>query len=112
MDSIAAGLDEQEGLVEEFKSAHALPQNSLTYFAHLSRGLSRSTSETGENLAIVVEAEAAEVAALLDKLSVLAAPAGLREDVAALRAHGDLILRMLPAVDGILASLLATRISE
>jgi DAHL domain len=39
MDSIAAELDEQEALVEGFKSAHALLQNSLTHFAHLSPAL-------------------------------------------------------------------------
>ena len=37
MDSIAAELDEQEALVEDFKSTHALLQNSLTYFGHLTR---------------------------------------------------------------------------
>ena len=127
IESIAAGLDEQEALVEDFKSAHALLRNSLTYFGHLSRELGTSTSQAGEDLALVVgrlansvfrfvggsadDAETAEVAALLDKLSILAAPAALRDDVTALRAHGDLILRTLPAVDGILARLLATRIS-
>ena len=85
MDGIAAGLDEQEALVEDFKSAHALLQNSLTYFAHLSRELGTSTSQAGQAVAMVVgrlangmfrfiggssdDAEAAEVAALLDKLS-------------------------------------------
>jgi signal transduction histidine kinase/CheY-like chemotaxis protein len=128
MDSIAAELDEQEALVEGFKSAHALLQNSLTYFAHLSRGLGTSTTPPGEAVALVVgrlanrmfrfvggssdEVETAEVAALLDKLSMLAAPAALRDDIAVLRAHGGLILRTLPAVDGILERLLATRISE
>ena len=48
MDSIAAELDEQEALVEDFKSAHALLQNSLTYFGHLSRGLGTLTSEAGQ----------------------------------------------------------------
>ena len=57
------------------------------------------------------EAETAEAAALLDKLPILAAPAALRDDVTALRAHGSLILRTLPTEDGILARLLATRIS-
>ena len=128
MDSIAAELDEQEALVEDFKSAHALLQNSLTYFAHLSRALGTPTSQAGQDVAIVVgrlansmfrfvggspdEVEGAEVAALLDQLSTVAAPAALRQDIDVLRAHGGLILRMLPAADGILAHLLATRISE
>ena len=127
MDNIAAGLDEQEALVEDFKSTHALLRNSLTYFGHLSRELGTSTSQAGEDLAIVIgrlansmfrfvggssdDAETAAVAALLERLSILAAPAGLRDDIAALRAHGGLILRTLPAEDGILARLLAMRIS-
>ena len=56
--------------------------------------------------------EEAEVAALLDQLATLAAPAAVRNDIDVLRAHGALILRTLPAVDGILEHLLATRISE
>ena len=83
-------MDQQEALVEEFKSAHALLRNSLTYFGHLSRELGTSTSEAGEDMAIVVgrlansmfrvvggsadEAAPAEAAALLDRLSILAAP--------------------------------------
>ena len=85
MDSIAAELDEQEALVEDFKSAHALLQNSLTYFAHLSRELGTPRAKPAKPVAMVVgrlanrmfrfvggssgDAEAAEVAALLDQLS-------------------------------------------
>jgi signal transduction histidine kinase len=128
MDSIVAELDEQEMLVEDFKSAHALLQNSLTYFGHLSSGLGSPTNEAGQTVAMAVgrlanrmfrfvggasdDAEGAEVAALLDQLSTLDAPASLRQDIDVLRAHGALILRTLPAVDGILEHLLATRISE
>jgi hypothetical protein len=128
LDNIAAGLDEQEALVEDFKSAHALLQNSLSYFAHLSRVLGTPTSEAAQPVAIAVgrlanrmfrfvggssdEAETAEVAVLLDQLSTLAAPADLREDINVLRAHGGLILRTLPAADGMLVRLLATPISE
>jgi signal transduction histidine kinase/ActR/RegA family two-component response regulator len=128
MDHIVSELDEQEMLVEDFKSAHALLQNSLTYFGHLSSGLGSPTSEAGQTVAMAVgrlanhmfrfvggasnDAERAEVAALLDRLSTLDAPAPLRQDIDVLRAHGALILRTLPAVDGILEHLLATRISE
>src|ERR687897_3327896 len=52
--SICAGLDEQEALVEDFKSTHALMGNSLTYFRHLSRELGTSTGPTGQHVAIVV----------------------------------------------------------
>jgi signal transduction histidine kinase len=128
MDSIVAELDEQEALVEDFKSAHALLQNSLTYFGHLSRGLGTLTTGAGQPVAMVVgrlanrmfrfidgasgDAEEAEVTALLDRLGTLAAPAAVRNDIDVLRAHGALILRTLPAVDGILEHLLTTRISE
>ena len=54
IESIAAGLDEQEALVEDFKSAHALLRNSLTYFGHLSRELGASTSQAGEDMALAV----------------------------------------------------------
>jgi signal transduction histidine kinase len=128
MHSIAAELDEQEALVEDFKSAHALLQNSLTYFGHLSRALGTPTSQAGQEAAVMVgrlansmfrfvggspgENEEAEVAALLDQLSAVAAPAALRQDIDVLRAHAGLILRTLPAADGILEHLLATHISE
>jgi signal transduction histidine kinase/CheY-like chemotaxis protein len=128
MDSIAAGLDEQEVLLEDFKSAHALLRNSLAYFEYLSRELNAPNSPAGEAVAAVVgrlatsmfrfaggasdDDEAAKVAALLDRLPALAAPADIRKDAAALRAHGDLILKTLPAVNGVVARLLAARISE
>ena len=54
IESMAAGLDEQEALVEDFKSAHALLRNSLTYFGHLSRELGTSTSQAGEEMALAV----------------------------------------------------------
>jgi signal transduction histidine kinase len=128
MDSIVAELDEQEELVEDFKSAHALLHNSLTYFGHLSRRLSTLTSEAGQPVAMAVgrlasrmfgfiggssgDVEEAEVTALLDQLETLAAPTAVQNDIEVLRAHAGLILRTLPAVDGILEHLLATRISE
>ncbi|MGE0119437.1 MAG: two-component system VirA-like sensor kinase [Dongiaceae bacterium] len=128
MDGIAAGLGEQEALVDRFKSDHALLQNSLAYFAHLSQRLVSPASQADQGLAMLVgrlanrmfrfvgspsdDAEAAEAAALLARLSAVAAPAAVAEDIAALRAHGALILRTLPAVDGVLARLLAANVSE
>ena len=98
IDSIVAELDEQEALVEDFKSAHALLQNSLTYFGHVSRRLSTLTSKAGEPVAIAVgrlanrmfrfiggssgDVEAAEVTASLDQLGRIAAPAAVRTDAA------------------------------
>jgi signal transduction histidine kinase/CheY-like chemotaxis protein len=128
LDGIASELDRQEALVEDFKSAHALLRNSLAYFAYLSEQLTMPTSEPGQAVAMVVgrfasamfrfvgsassDAAAADVAASLDELSVQPVPADLRDDTEALRAHGALILRNQPLVDGILARLLATRVSE
>jgi signal transduction histidine kinase/ActR/RegA family two-component response regulator len=128
MDSIVVELDQQEALVEDFKSAHALLRNSLAYFAHLSQQLATPKSEVVQALPIAVgrlatgmfrfvaaspdNAETTEVYTLLDQLSGLGAPPVLREDIIALRAHGVLIVRTLPVVDGILARLLATRVSE
>jgi hypothetical protein len=78
-------------------------QNSLIYFAHLSHGLETPASQAGQGVAMVVgrlatsmfrfvrgasdDAEAAEIIALLDQLPALAAPAAVREDIAALRAR-------------------------
>jgi signal transduction histidine kinase/ActR/RegA family two-component response regulator len=128
LDGIAAELDRQEALVEDFKSAHALLRNSLAYFAYLSEQLTMPTSEPGQAVAMVVgrfasamfrfvgsassDGATAEVAASLDELSVQPVPADLRDDTEALRAHGALILRNQPLVDGIIARLLATRVSE
>ena len=128
MDGIAAELDRQEALVEEFKSAHALLRNSLAYFAYLSEQLVVPASEPGQAVAMVVgrlasamfrfvgstssNAAAAEVAASLDELSVQAVPDDLRADSAALGAHAALILKNQPLADGILARLLTTRVSE
>lgn len=128
MDGIAAELDRQEGLVEDFKSVHARLRNSLSYFAYVSEQLAARKSEADQAVAMAVgrlasamfrfvgpassDAEAAEVAASLDQLSALAVPADLRDDIAALSAHGALILKSHPLVEGILARLLATRVSE
>jgi signal transduction histidine kinase/ActR/RegA family two-component response regulator len=128
MDGIDSELDRQEALVEDFKSAHALLRNSLSYFAYLSEQLVMPSSEPGQPVAMVVgrlasamfrfvgsapsTAGAAEVAAALDELSVQAVPNDLRDDTDALRTHGALILRNHPLVSGILTRLLETRVSE
>ena len=128
LDSIAAGLDEQEVVLEDFKAAHALLRNSQAYFAHLSRSLGTSTSQAGKDAAVMAGrlaismlrfvgsssdgAATSEVAALLHELSALAAPADIQTDIATLHAHGDLIVKTLPAVEQILRRLLTTLISE
>jgi signal transduction histidine kinase/ActR/RegA family two-component response regulator len=128
IDGIAAQLDRQEALVEDFKSAHALLRNSLSYFSYLSEKLVTAGSDRDRPVALVVgrlasamfrfvgsasnDAKAAAVAAALDELAAQAVPDDLHEDTAALRAHGVLILQNHPLVGGILARLLETRVSE
>jgi signal transduction histidine kinase/CheY-like chemotaxis protein len=128
MDSIVEGLDEQERLIENFKSAHALLHNSVAHFANVSGRLGTLADKGGQTVAMIVgrlanrmyrfvgsssdTAEASKITVLLTELSAVTVPAGLRDDIVALRAHGELILTTLPEVDRILARLLATRISE
>src|SRR5262245_19876522 len=127
IDGIAAELDRQEGLVEDFKSAHALLRNSVAYFAYLSQQLVLPASEPDQAVAMSVGRlatamfvfvgsastdSAADVAGALDELSVQPVPDERREDTDALRAHSILILKNQPLVDGILARLLATRVPE
>jgi hypothetical protein len=82
MESIAAGLDEQETLVEDFKSAHALLRNSLTYFGHLSRELGTSTSQAGQDLAVVVGRLANSMAQSYPRLKHRLGPATCNESSA------------------------------
>jgi signal transduction histidine kinase/ActR/RegA family two-component response regulator len=128
MDRIAEELDRQEALTEDFKSSHALLRNSLAYFAHLSQQLGTPKTESAQAVAVEVgrlangmfrfvgsspdDADPAEVYGLLDRLPVVDTPAELRGDILSLRAHGALILTTLPVVNGILARLLATGVSE
>ena len=128
MDSIVEGLDEQETLIENFKSAHALLHNSVAHFANVSSRLGTPIDKSGEAVAMIVgrlanhmyrfvgsssdDVEAREVTALLTELSAVTAPASLREDIVTLRPHGEVILATLPEVDRILSRLLAARISE
>jgi hypothetical protein len=127
IDRIAAELEVQEELVESFKSLHALLRNSLIYFAHASGGFGAADGSSAPAASVVGklasdmlqfvtsangEPERAELAALLDRLSTVPASPDLRSDLAALQAHGRLILSKLPAANGALASLLTTRIAD
>jgi signal transduction histidine kinase/ActR/RegA family two-component response regulator len=121
-DALAAAVDRQEELVDEFKSRNAILQNSLNFFAHASRA-PLVAAEPQEELAGAVAAlanamlgflsdarpaAAAPVAAALDRL-VRAPAVPASEDLRrALVVHGRVILDALPAVDGIVAQLLAS----
>lgn len=128
LERLAAEVNEQEVLVDEFKSNNALLQNSLAYFAHVSCRLARlasaQDSTTGEAvgelangmlrfLAAPSDGEAAaSVSRSLGGLARRPVSPTMREDTRALVAHGRLILKTLPVVDNVLARLLATRITE
>lgn len=117
----------QESLVEDFKSSNALLQNSLAYFAYMSPRLEVLARRVNPAAAPTVGALAnamlrftrdpssdagAEVAASLDRFADLPLSGALREDGPVLVAHGRLILVTLPAVDDVLARLLAARTAE
>ncbi|MBV9562447.1 MAG: two-component system VirA-like sensor kinase [Bradyrhizobium sp.] len=113
---LAASVDQQEDLVEHFKSQNALLHNSLSFFGRT------SAKSVSPELDPVISAAAAAILNLtLDTSSVVVQEAQNRLDdldreavhngqgdaVESLLAHGRLVARMLPSVDGRLRSLAA-----
>lgn len=122
---VVAAVDDQETFVEQFKSSNALLQNSLTYFMHASRLVGPARNDdavlaeigtlTNAMLRLTADpggAVAAEVTASLDRLARLPVEASRQEIVRDLDAHGRLIVATFPAVDSLVAHLLAGRTSE
>ncbi|MGO1077102.1 two-component system VirA-like sensor kinase [Inquilinus sp. CA228] len=124
---LIAGVDDQEGLVDDFKSSNALLQNSLSFFNHTARQLDQAEgvrqtvleSEIGSlaSAMLLFAADprsemAAELSAALDRLRNLAVPAAAAPGVDALVTHGHLILATLPTVDGLVVRLQAAPIAE
>jgi signal transduction histidine kinase/ActR/RegA family two-component response regulator len=114
LDRLDASLQQQETLVEQFKSDNALLQNSLAYFTRLS---SRQNAPQGGLVIPGVSALAAamlhltvdsspetadEVQARLNELADRPTTPETAETVAALLANGRLLHAILPATDGIL----------
>jgi signal transduction histidine kinase len=124
---LAAAVDEQEVLVEQFKSRNALLQNSLIYFMHASRQL--RPIDGNERDALMAEigtltnamlrltadprGEAgAEVTASLDRLARLPIPEHWHDNIGDLNRHGRLIVATLPLVDDLMQRLLAVPTTE
>jgi len=115
---LAASVEHQEDLVEQFKSNNALLRNSLSYFALFGSDL-ESSSRTGASvpaagpvvasmLRLTLEASAANARDVEDRLNELAGQAntsGSADTIQALLAHGRLLADLLPATDGILKAL-------
>ncbi len=120
IDRLAALVDRQEELVEQFKSKNALLQNSLAYFGLFSARLATSdrsgplvaaastlaaamlhlTLNTSPTTALAVEER-------LDEFATLRLPPGDAESVRALLAHGRMLHDLLPTTDAVLKSLFA-----
>ncbi len=120
VETVTAAVQNQEALVEKFKSDNALLQNSLTYFYYASgqmaaTGDSLQTAEIGALTTAMLRFvgdpqsdSAKEVTASLDRLAQLPADVVvMSKDVYSLVAHGRLIVAILPVVDGIVARMQA-----
>jgi signal transduction histidine kinase len=124
---LGAAVDAREELVEALKSENALLQNSTRYFTHAVDRLTGLLAEAPHPVAIGVAAlgsamqrfvadpgasGADRLEASLDQVAGLPAPPPLRVELQALVPHGRLIASTLPAVDDLLARLLATPVAE
>jgi signal transduction histidine kinase/CheY-like chemotaxis protein len=124
--AVAAAVDEQDALVEQFKSRNAVLQNSLIFFMHVSGQLRPAGSggdALGREMGTLTNAmlrltadprgdAAAEVATSLDRLTALPIQETGRESIRNLTAHGRLIIATLPAVNDLVARLLSAPTSE
>jgi signal transduction histidine kinase len=120
IDRLAASVGRQAELVEQFKSANALLQNSLAYFAIFSvrlatlernaRLVSAASAATAAMLNLTFDtspAAAHEAEMRLDELSRQPSGSDNADLVQALVAHGRLLQGLLPTTDGVLKALIA-----
>ena len=125
--TLEANVAQDEELVEQFKWHNALLRNSWTYFAQKSRDIGRYrlvAASTGDALSRVVDrllpsmmlvqhqprSETRELAAAdLNRLEGLNPPESLKSHVDSMVRHGRLILRLAPALDSTLKSLLTSQ---
>jgi DAHL domain len=125
LDSIVRSVEDEEALVEAFKSRNALLQNSLSFFSYtihqltsgvgdvptalrigeLSNAMGRFTSEPRPNIG-------AEVTSLLDHLVQDSTSEQLRQDLTILVPHGRLIVVTLPELDNLVSRLLSAPTAE
>ena len=127
VETVIAGVREQEALVEVFKSQNALLQNSLSYFgtelsaatsapesavtgtiAALGGAMLRFTRDSGPDVAGEVSSDIDQ----LDRLRGDRRLGGINEFAAALVDHGRLIVDTLPVVDSVVAGLEADPTAE
>jgi signal transduction histidine kinase/ActR/RegA family two-component response regulator len=119
IDRLAASVNRQEELTEQFKSDNALLQNSLAQFrlfsarlseAHWSGPLAPAVSALAAAMLQLTldtsRAAAREVADRLNGLAMQPLPPGEDDSVRALLAHGRLLHDLLPTTDGVLRALL------
>jgi DAHL domain/His Kinase A (phospho-acceptor) domain len=116
LDQLVASVDQQEKLVERFKSDNALLHNSLAVFGRFSvRPVSSDLGPTISAAAAAMlhltldtsSAAARDVQDRLDELGNRARSSGDSESVEALLAHGRLLHDLLPAVDNTLTAMRA-----
>jgi signal transduction histidine kinase len=124
--AVAAAVDEQDALVDQFKSRNAVLQNSLIFFMHVSgefhptdgdRDAVAAEMGTLTNAMLRLTADpggdaGAEVAASLDRLARLPLEESGRESIRNLTAHGRVVIAALPEVNGLVARLLEAPTSE
>jgi len=119
VDRLAASVDRQEELTEQFKSSNALLQNSLSYFRLFTGRLFKAdrndplapavSALATAMLQLTLDTSPAAVREVTDRLNGLAtqrlAPTDF-DSVQALLAHGGLLTDLLPTTDGVLKALL------
>jgi signal transduction histidine kinase/CheY-like chemotaxis protein len=124
---VAAAVDDQEVLVEQFKSRNAILQNSLSFFMHARRQFRPIDARerdalmgeigTLANAMLRLTADpradtATEVTASLDRLARLPMQERWQDNIKDLDTHGRLIVVTLPRVDDLVQRLLAVPTAE
>src|SRR5262249_28422623 len=119
IDSLAMTVTLQEDIVEQFKSANAMLQNSLAYLAQFGGDESGAFAAPVSALAaamlrLTLDTSAASRQAVQDRLDDLAGavPSGEDTPVTPLLAHGRLLKDLLPATDALLNALRALPVSR
>jgi signal transduction histidine kinase len=128
LNKLAEAIDEQETLLEAFKSDNALLRNSLRYLAFsigaaaqetgtLQPAVASELSRLAETMLVFIQDPRADsmqqARALLDRLGGLpVADADLKRKLHLLMVHGRLIVARLPEVDMTLSRLIAVPVDE
>jgi len=122
--ALASAVDEQESVLESFKSDHAVLQNSSSYFNYLSDHLAAAGSgvEAATIGALTTamfrfvdnpeQSAGKEVEALLDKVAQESDGKPPGENLRSLVRHGRLIVARQPALDGLVSRIQTTATEE